>query len=86
MCTQKNIAKTIINNQANNILALTGNQICLKADFENLCKQMKPESENEVVEKGFSRIETRNWQVYNQKVISPRIENHKAYAYDFGKH
>ena len=41
MGTQKNIAKTIIDNQANYILALKGNQTYLKEDVENLCKQMK---------------------------------------------
>jgi predicted transposase YbfD/YdcC len=66
MGTQRDIAKTIIDNQANYILALKGNQTYLKEDVENLCKQMKPDSENEVVEKGHGRIETRNCKVYNQ--------------------
>jgi len=72
--TQKNIAKTIIDNQANYILALKGNQIYLKEDVENLCKQMKPDSENEMVEKGHGRIETRNCKVYNQIQLLADIE------------
>lgn len=55
MGTQKNIAKVIIDNQANYILALKGNQDYLKEDVENLCKQMKPDSEDEMVEKGHGR-------------------------------
>ena len=35
MGTQKNIAKVIIENQANYILALKGNQTYLKEDVEN---------------------------------------------------
>jgi predicted transposase YbfD/YdcC len=66
MGTQKNIAKTITDNQANYILALKVNQTYLKEDVENLCKQMKPDSENEIVEKGHGRIDTRNCKVYNQ--------------------
>jgi len=66
MGTQKNIAKVIIDNQANYILALKWNQTYLKEDVENLCKQMKPDSENEMVERGHGRIETRSCKVYNQ--------------------
>jgi len=40
MGTQKSIAKVIIDNQTNYILALKGNQTYLKEDVENLCKQM----------------------------------------------
>jgi len=74
MGTQKNIAKVIIDNQANYILALKGNQTYLKEDVENLCKQMKPDSENEMVEKGHGRIETRNCKVYNQIHLLEDIE------------
>ena len=66
MGTQKNIAKAIIDNQANYILALKGNQTYLKEDVESMCKRMEPDSENEVVEKGHGRIETRNCKVFNK--------------------
>ncbi len=66
MGTQKNIAKTIIDNEANYILALKGNQSYMKEDVESLCNRSKPDSENEVVEKGHGRIETRNCQVFNK--------------------
>ncbi|MDO9579733.1 MAG: hypothetical protein Q7J06_04070, partial [Bacteroidales bacterium] len=56
------------------ILALKGNQSYLKEDVENLCKQMKPDSENEMVEKGHGRIETRNCKVYNQIHLLEDIE------------
>lgn len=58
MGTQMDIAATIIDNNVNYILALKGNQGCLKEIVEGLCKRMKPDSENEVVEKGHGRIET----------------------------
>lgn len=74
MGTQKNIAKVIIDNQANYILALKGNQTYLKEDVENLCKQMKPDSENEMVEKRHGRIETRNYKGYNQIHLLEDIE------------
>jgi predicted transposase YbfD/YdcC len=44
MGTQKNIAKAIIDNQANYLHALKGNQTYLKENVENLCKHMKPDS------------------------------------------
>lgn len=66
MGTQKDIAQTIIDNKANYILALKGNQSYMKEDVESLCNRMKPDSENEVVEKGHGRIETRNCKVYNK--------------------
>ena len=74
MGTQKNIAETIIDNQANYILALKGNQTYLKEDVENLCKQMKPDPENEIVEKGHGRIETRNCKDYNQIQLLEDLE------------
>jgi len=63
-----------IDNQANYILTLKGNQTYLKENVENLCKQIKPDSENEMVEKGHGRIETRNCKVYNQIHLPEDIE------------
>jgi len=46
----------------------------LSAGVENLCKHMKPDSENEVVEKGHGRLETRHCKVYNQIHLLEDIE------------
>ncbi|MEI8046939.1 MAG: ISAs1 family transposase [Bacteroidota bacterium] len=78
MGTQRNIAATIIDNQADYILALKGNQTYLKQDVESLCKRMKPDSESETVEKGHGRIETRNCKVYNQIQRFDDLENWKG--------
>ncbi len=78
MGTQKNIAETIIDNKANYILALKGNQGYLKEDVESLCKRMKPDSENELVEKGHGRIETRNCKVYQQIQLLENLEDWKG--------
>jgi predicted transposase YbfD/YdcC len=78
MGTQKNIAATIIDNKANYILALKGNQSYLKEDVESLCKRMKPDSENEMVEKGHGRIETRNCKVYQQIQLLEDLEDWKG--------
>jgi predicted transposase YbfD/YdcC len=77
MGTQKKIAETIIDNQANYILALKGNQTYLKNDVENLCKRMKPDSENEVVEKGHGRIETRNCKIFNHISLLEDVDKWK---------
>lgn len=78
MGTQRNIAATIIDNQADYILALKGNQTYLKEDVESLCKRMKPDSESEMVEKGHGRIETRNCKVYNQIQLLEDLEKWKG--------
>jgi predicted transposase YbfD/YdcC len=78
MGTQTKIAETIIDNQANYILALKGNQSYLKEDVESLCKRMKPDSENEVVEKGHGRIETRNCKVFQQIQLLEDVEKWKG--------
>jgi len=78
MGTQKDIAATIINSNANYILALKGNQGYLKEDVQSLCKRMRPDSENEVVEKGHGRIETRNCKVYQQIQLLEDLEEWKG--------
>jgi predicted transposase YbfD/YdcC len=78
MGTQKHIAATIIDNDANYILALKGNQGYLKEDVESLCKRMKPDSENEVVEKGHGRIETRNCKVFQQIQLLENLQDWKG--------
>ena len=66
MGTQRDIAQKIIDNDADYILALKGNHPYLKQDVESLCKRSKPDYENETVEKGHGRIETRMCEVYNK--------------------
>jgi len=64
--TQRDIAQKIIDNDANYILALKGNHPYLKQDVESLCRRSKPDYENETLEKGHGRIETRKCEVYNK--------------------
>ena len=78
MSTHKNIAATIIDNNANYILALKGSQGYLKEYVESLCKRMKPDSENEVVEKGHGRIETRNCKVYYKIQLLENLDHWKG--------
>ncbi|MFA5973895.1 MAG: ISAs1 family transposase [Lentimicrobiaceae bacterium] len=78
MGTQTKIAETIIDNQANYILALKGNQSYLNEDVESPCKRMRPDSENEVVEKGHGRIETTNCKVFRQIQLFEDAEKWKG--------
>jgi predicted transposase YbfD/YdcC len=66
MGTQKDIAKTIIENKADYILALKGNQGYLKEDAENIFNRQRPGSTDEMIEKGHGRIETRRCEVIAQ--------------------
>ncbi|MCK5135573.1 MAG: ISAs1 family transposase [Bacteroidales bacterium] len=59
MGTQKKIAETIIDKQADYILALKGNQGYLKEDVQNTFIRQQPDSTDQTVEKGHGRIETR---------------------------
>lgn len=63
MGTQKEIAKTIIDQKANYILALKGNQGGLKEGVEHLFSRQRADNENTITEKGHGRIETRHCQV-----------------------
>jgi len=51
MGTQKKIAETIIEKQADYILALKGNQVYLKEDVQNTFLRQLPDSTDETVEK-----------------------------------
>ena len=66
MGTQKKIAETIIDKQADYILALKGNQGYLKEDVKNTFRRQQPDSTDETVEKGHGRIETRKCEVINK--------------------
>jgi len=65
MGTQKEIAKTIVDNKADYILALKGNQGNLNEEVAHIFSRQNPDSENTTIEKGHGRIETRNCQVIN---------------------
>lgn len=64
--TQKQIAETIIEKQADYILALKGNQRYLKDDVESTFLRQQPDSIDETLEKGHGRIETRKCEVINK--------------------
>lgn len=75
MGTQKDIAKKVIDKNADYVLALKGNQSYLKQDVESLCKRSKPDWENELVEKGHGRIESRRCEVYKQLDLLEDVDN-----------
>ena len=66
MGTQKKIAETIIDKQADYILALKGNQGYLKEDVQNTFIRQQPDSTDQTVEKSHGRIETRKCEVINK--------------------
>jgi predicted transposase YbfD/YdcC len=67
MGTQREIAKKIVENEADYILAVKGNQGSLEEEVQTRCKQTKPVSDTTLVEKGHGRIETRRCQVFIPK-------------------
>jgi predicted transposase YbfD/YdcC len=74
MGTQKSIAEKIIKNGADYILALKGNHSYLKQDVESLCQRMQSDSENQMIDKGHGRIETRTCKVYNKIEMLEDVE------------
>jgi len=60
MGCQKEIAKDIRQKQADYILALKGNQSALKEQIEGAFDSIIPDSQDEDIDKGHGRIETRN--------------------------
>jgi len=60
------IAETIIDKQADYILALKGNHGYLKEDVQSTFLRQQPDSTDETVEKGHGRIETRKCEVINK--------------------
>lgn len=63
MGTQKEIAKKIINEKADYILALKGNHSNLEEEVESIFKVQKNDSKDEDVDKGHGRIEIRKCDV-----------------------
>ena len=63
--TQKKIAQTIVDQDADYILAVKENQGYLKENVESAFLNQKPDSEDTSVEKGHGRIETRTCEIIN---------------------
>lgn len=78
MGTQKEIASKIIENKAEYILALKGNQGNLEEEVESLFKVQKIEDEDIDIEKNRSRIETRTCQVIRDLKFLDKKEDWKA--------
>jgi predicted transposase YbfD/YdcC len=69
MGTQRNIAKKIVENGADYILSVKGNQGRLEEEVQTTCKQNQPVSVNCIEEKGHGRIETRRSEVFEKGLI-----------------
>jgi predicted transposase YbfD/YdcC len=66
MGTQKAIAKKIIENGGDYILAVKGNQGSLEEEVQTTCKRNRPIAESCTVDKGHGRIETRRCEVFEK--------------------
>lgn len=69
MGTQTAIAKRIVDNGADYILAVKGNQGSLEEEVHATCDRNRPVSDISVIEKGHGRIETRRCQVFEKGLI-----------------
>jgi len=69
MGTQTAIAEKIIENKADYILAVKGNQGELREQVEAVCERQRPVSDTTETEKGHGRIETRRCQVFEKGLI-----------------
>ena len=69
MGTQRVIAKKIVENGGDYILAVKGNQGSLEEEVQTTCKRTRPVLESCVVEKGHGRIETRRCEVFEKGLI-----------------
>ena len=69
MGTQTAIAKKIIDNGGDYILAVKGNQGSLEEEVHTTCKRNRPVFDSCVVEKGHGRIETRRCEVFEKGLI-----------------
>ena len=61
--TQRKIAETIIENKADYILALKGNQKNLREEVESIFKVQYPDDSIKDVDKGHGRIEIRKCEI-----------------------
>ena len=69
MGTQTAIAKNIIENGGDYILAVKGNQGSLEEEVRATCKRNTPVSDSCTVEKGHGRIETRRCEVFEKGLM-----------------
>jgi predicted transposase YbfD/YdcC len=69
MGTQTAIAKKIIDNGGDYILAVKGNQGSLEEEVNTTCKRNRPVFDSCDVEKGHGRIETRRCEVFEKGLI-----------------
>jgi len=69
MGTQTAIAKKIIDNGGDYILAVKGNQGSLEEEVHATCQRNTPVSDTCTVEKGHGRIETRRCEVFDKGLI-----------------
>lgn len=76
--TQTDIAEKIINNKADYILLVTGNQKELLEQVESRFVNQKPADTNEVIEKGHDRIETRQCEIITDLRFVDGRENWKS--------
>ena len=78
MGTQRDIASKIIENKADYILALKGNQGNLEEEVENIFKVQKIEDEYIDIEKNRGRIETRKCQIIRDLQFLDKKEDWRA--------
>jgi len=69
MGTQREIARKIVESEADYILAVKGNQGSLEEEVHTTCKRNRPVSDTTTVEKGHGRIETRRCEVFEKGLI-----------------
>jgi len=69
MGCQREIAAKIIENQADYILAVKGNQGGLEEEVKTTCKQYRPVFDTTTFEKGHGRVETRRCEVFEKGLI-----------------
>jgi predicted transposase YbfD/YdcC len=77
MGTQTKIAEKIVENGGDYILALKGNQKGLREEVESIFRVQKPDSTDEVTEKGHGRIETRKCEQINNLEFLDKKERWK---------
>ncbi len=77
MGTQTEIARKIVDSEADYILSLKGNQKNFLEEVESVFKVQKPQSESELTEKAHGRIETRNCQVITDLTQVEGVKNWK---------
>jgi hypothetical protein len=76
MGTQREIARKIIENSADYILPVKGNQKELQEEVLSTCKHIRSISDTSILEKGHGRIETRRCEIFAKgffSVVSEKV-------------